>query len=483
MDAPRVLPDAPIASLDDYVSGGGGQGYDTALSLTPDEVIAIVSDSGLRGRGGAGFPTGTKWRSVADSAPQDGATYLVCNAAEGEPGTYKDRSLMARNPYAIIEGMLIGLYAIGAERAFIGVKQRFDTEVARLIDARDAMAAAGWERADDVRVVPGPDEYLFGEESAMIEVIEGKLPLPRILPPYMTGLFATMNAPNPTVVNNAESLSHVAHILRNGSDWFRETGTTEAPGTMVFTVIGDVDRPGVYELPLGTPIRVLVSELAGADDILAVYSGTSNSVFTADVLELPMDFDSFAEAGTGLGSGGFMVYDTSRDIVQVCATLARFLAIESCGQCLACKLGTAEMFDRLDRLAAGHGSMDDLAEIRERTVTVTDQNRCYLPVGAALVVRSTLDVFNDDFERRARGQDGSFHPAAAIDVPKIESIDPDTGEVVLDRNYWRKRSDWSYAPDVAEVPDPSGAETPADVPSPAGAAAGTDRPPSTDEDV
>ena len=437
----RVLPSEPIASLADYVAAGGGEGLATALALEPGEVITLVAESGVRGRGGAGFPTGTKWGSVRDAA-EDTPVYLVCNAAEGEPGTYKDRSLMSRNPYGLLEGMLIGLHAIGATAGYIGVKARFEHEVNRLVEARDAMVDAGWQRAADVRIVPGPDEYLFGEESAMLEVIEGKLPMPRILPPYQTGLFATMAQPNPTVVNNAETLSHVTQILRHGPDWFRELGTVESPGTMVFTVIGDVARPGVYELPLGTPIRALVCELAGADDILAVYSGTSNSVFTDDVLDLPMDFDSFAEAGTGLGSGGFMVYDSSRDIVQVCATLARFLAVESCGQCLACKLGTGEMYERLDRLVRGEGTHEDIAEIRARTQTVTDQNRCYLPVGAALVVRSTIDRFADAFEAHVgRATD----PAVAVGVPKIESLD-DGGGVVLDSTYERKRSDWSYAP-------------------------------------
>ena len=276
----------------------------------------------------------------------------------------------------------------------------------------------------------------------MLEVIEGKLPMPRILPPYQTGLFATMQQLNPTVVNNVETLSHVTQIVRHGPEWFAGVGTVESPGTMVFTVIGDVARPGVYELPLGTPIRALVCDLAGAEDIQAVYSGTSNSVFTDDLLDLPMDFDSFAEAGTGLGSGGFMVYDSSRDIVQVCAMLARFLAIESCGQCLACKLGTADIHDRLDRLVRGEGDDGDIAEIRKRTETVTDQNRCYLPVGAALLVRSTVDAFADAF---AAHVGVASDPGVAVSVPKIASIADD--EVVLDPTYDRKRADWSYDPE------------------------------------
>jgi NADH:ubiquinone oxidoreductase subunit F (NADH-binding) len=436
----RVLPAKPYTTYDNYLAAGGGEGYRTAAELTPDEVIEVVAASGLRGRGGAGFPTGTKWRSIVDAAG-DAPVYLVCNAAEGEPATYKDRVLLARNPFGVIEGMLIAMHAVGAERAFVGIKQRFD-EVARIIEARDAFVAGGFDRAADIRVVPGPDEYLFGEESAMLEVIEGKLPLPRILPPYQTGLFATMRQLNPTVVNNVETYSHVTQILREGADWFRAIGTTEAPGTMVFTILGDVAHPGIYELPLGTSMRTLVVDLAGAHDIQAIYPGTSNSVITPDLLDLPMDFDSFAEAGTGLGSAGLAVYDTSRDIVQVCATLARFLAVESCGQCLACKLGTADMFERLDRLVAGEGTEGDIAEIRKRTETVTDLNRCYLPVGAALLIRSTLDQFADAFHAHV-GQPSD--PAIAVAVPKITSWDAQQGVFLLDPDYHRKRSDWSYA--------------------------------------
>jgi NADH-quinone oxidoreductase subunit F len=440
-----LLADEPVADLADHLQRGGGTGLETALAMDPDDVIEVVRASGLRGRGGAGFPTGVKWRSVRAAAADTGSTaYAVCNGAEGEPGTYKDRTLLARDPYQLLEGMCIALHAVGAAAGFLALKERFTAEVARVVAARDELAAAGWAGADRIRIVPGPDEYLFGEEKAMLEVIEGKLPMPRILPPYEQGLFATMAAPNPTVVNNVETLSHVTHILARGVDAFRARGTQESPGTMVFTVIGDVANAGVYELPLGTPLRTLLCDIAGAEDIQAVYSGTSNAVITPDLLDLPMDFDSFAEAGTGLGSGGFVVYDSSRDIVQVVATLARFLAVESCGQCLACKLGTMELFTRLDRLVTGAGTATDIEEIRKRTLSVTDGNRCYLPVGAALVIRSALDAFPDAFTARIGNPSP---PEVAVAVPKITAIDHASGEVTLDPEYHRKRTDWSYAPE------------------------------------
>ena len=438
----RLLSDEPIADLDAYLLGGGGAGLNAATDRAPSDVIDEVDAAGLRGRGGAGFPTGRKWRSVVEAANEDGApVYIVANGAEGEPGTYKDRVLLERNPYLFVEGLLIARHAVGAQRAYVGIKSRFTRPLQRLRDALEQVQQAGWPGAELVEIVAGPDAYLFGEEKAMLEVIEGKLPLPRILPPYQTGLFATMSRSNPTVVNNIESLAHVATILRHGADWFREVGTDSSPGTMIFTVTGDVGAPGVHELPLGTPLRALL-DITDAGDVLAIYSGTSNAVITPEMLDTPLGFDEMAAIDTGLGSGGFVVYDTDRCIVKVTATLSRFLALESCGQCLACKLGTAEIFDRLDALVRGEGTHADIDEVRRRTETVTDQNRCYLPVGAALVVRSTIDTFADAFAAHVgRASD----PAVAVPVPKISALDPPTGRVEFDPDYDRKRSDWSYA--------------------------------------
>ncbi|HUG83196.1 MAG TPA: NADH-ubiquinone oxidoreductase-F iron-sulfur binding region domain-containing protein [Euzebya sp.] len=437
-----LLPDAPITSLDGYEAAGGGEGLWAALEREPAEVVAEVSRSGLRGRGGAGFPTGVKWRSIVQAGVDaDCPVYLVCNGAEGEPGTYKDRALFAQNPYQLLEGVLIALHALGAETAFIGIKERFTAERQGLSDAHAQMRGAGWEGIERVQVVAGPDEYLFGEEKAMLEVIEGKLPLPRILPPFMTGLFATMDRPNPTAVNNVETLSHVPHILAKGATWFRRWGTEEAPGTMLFTVIGDVQRPGVHELAMGTSLRTLLVDIAGASDIKAIYSGVSNAVIMPGLLDLPMDFESFKEAGTGLGSGGFIVYDSSHCMVRVAATLAHFLAIESCGQCLACKLGTAEIASRLTSIDRGEGSGTDIDQILDRSVTVTDLARCGLPVGAQ-VLRTTIQAFREEFIAHLGQPCPSTAPAV---VPKIEHLDTATGAVVLDHDYHRKRDDWSYA--------------------------------------
>jgi NADH-quinone oxidoreductase subunit F len=449
-----ILPELSIASFAAYAANGGGAGIARASELEPAAIVEEVRRSGLRGRGGAGFPTGVKWASVVDAAA-DEPVYLVCNAAEGEPGTYKDRVLMARNPYQLVEGVLIAARAVGARRSYIATKERFTEEAQRLEEAIAAAREQGWPGADSLELVLGPDEYLFGEESALLEVVEGKLPLPRILPPYQSGLFAGAGAMNPTVVNNVETLSHVTQILGRGAEAFRSVGTEEAPGTMVFTVVGDVANPGIYELPLGTSLRTLLCDIAAGEDVKAVISGVSNPIITAELLDLPMDFDSLTEAGAGLGSGGFMVYDTSRDMVQVTAVLARFLAIESCGQCPPCKLGTGDIYERLDRLVNGTGTAADIAAIRTRTATVTDANRCYLPVGAALLVRSALEEFAAEFDARIGTPSP---PDVAVPVPKIVHIDTDDGAVSYDHEYYRKRSDWSYAD--AEVHGPAAVERP-----------------------
>ncbi|MDP8928357.1 MAG: SLBB domain-containing protein [Actinomycetota bacterium] len=440
----RLLPDTPVTDIDEYLGLGGGAGLAAALQAAPEQLVSAVRASGLRGRGGAGFPTGTKWASVVTTAREvGGPVYLVVNGAEGEPGTYKDRALLTLNPFQVVEGALIALHATGAQAAYVGIKERSTSAERGLAPALGAVREAGWSGAERVEVALGPDEYLFGEEKAMLEVIEGKLPMPRILPPYEQGLFATMASPNPTIVNNVETLANVPGIIARGPEWFRQVGTETSPGTMIFTVVGDVENPGVYELPLGTPLSTLLVDVAGANDIKAVYSGTSNSVITPDLLEVPLGFDETAKAGIGLGSGGFIVYDQSHCIVRVAAALSHFLMIESCGQCLACKLGTTAITELLNKIDRGDGEDDDLDALLQRCTTVTDANRCYLPVGEQLTVGSTLHAFIDEFSAHI----GRTCPSARKAViPKIEHLDHATGEVRFDPDYHRKRPDWSYAP-------------------------------------
>ena len=439
----RLLPPTPARSLDDHLASSGGQGLERALGMEPDEVTDLIDASGLRGRGGAGFPTAKKWRGVRETAEHAGGRLsLVANAAEGEPGTYKDRLLIEQQPYAFLEGICIALHATGAEQAYIGIKDRFTTQVERLRGALDDVISAGWSGAERIEIVTGPDLYLFGEETGMLEVIEGKLPMPRIVKPFEAGLNATTTVPNPTIVNNVETLSHVGRIVAHGPDWFREAGTEATPGTMLFTVVGDVGNPGVYELTLGTPLRTLLEDIAGATDIKAVYSGVSTAVITPDHLDVPLCFDAMQEAGVGLGSGGFIVYDESRSIVDVLSVLVNFLAVESCGQCNACKLGNMEMSDVLKAAQRAEATQTDLERMLKRNQTVTDQNRCYLPVGAQLVVGSTVQAFADEFAGTV--ERGETTPAD-LPTPLIEHIDEDSGEVTYHPRYPLKQSDWSYA--------------------------------------
>ncbi|MTV25080.1 NADH ubiquinone oxidoreductase [Nitriliruptoraceae bacterium ZYF776] len=443
VDTDRLLPAEPVTRLADHLAQGGGAGLERALAMTPDEVVAEVADAGLRGRGGAGFPTGRKWASVRETvAALGGAPTLVANGAEGEPGTYKDRVLLEQQPYAFLEGVCIALHATGAERAHVATKAKFTRPVERLTAALEEIRAAGWPGADRIEVTLGPDSYLFGEETGMLEVIEGNLPLPRTVRPYEEGLHRTPTHPNPTVVNNVETLSHVGHILREGADWFRQAGTTSSPGTMLFTVVGDVANPGVYELALGTPLRTLLVDIAGADDVKAVYSGVSNTVLTADQLDVALGFDELREIGSGMGSGGFIVYDSTRHIADVLAVLLNFLAVESCGQCNPCKLGNTEMAEILASVQRGEATPADLERLLRRSHTVTDDNRCFLPVGSQLVVASTVSAFVDELV--ATVERGEPTPAD-LPTPLIEHIDERTGTVTYHGRYHLKQLDWSYA--------------------------------------
>src|SRR5438094_5439367 len=275
-----ALLDLAPGSFEEYVAAGGGRGFERALGAWPEAVIEEVARSGLRGRGGAGFPTGEKWRSVRTVGA--GPRFAVCNAAEGEPATFKDRTLLRTNPYQVLEGLAIAAHAVGAERAFVGLKEAFVPETEALARALKEMQAADALGSIPIEIVLGPDLYLFGEETGLEEVIEERPPLPRTVRPFIQGLFATPPNDNPTLVNNVETLANVPHILAEGPGWLRANGTDTSPGTMIFTVCGDVQREGVFELPMGTPFRHLVEDRAGGPaegrSFKAFFPGSSNTV-------------------------------------------------------------------------------------------------------------------------------------------------------------------------------------------------------------
>ena len=438
-----LLDQAP-RSLDEYVAAGGGVGLDVALGASPEAVIDEIGKSGLRGRGGAGFPTAEKWRSIRVTGT--GARFAVCNGAEGEPATFKDRSLLRTNPYQVLEGLAIAAYAVGAERAYIGIKEAFTQEVQAVSRALQEMEEAGALGEIPVQVVLGPDLYLFGEETGLEEVIEGRLPLPRIARPFMLGLFAQPPNDDPTLVNNVETLANVPHILAEGADWLRSNGTDASPGTMVFTVCGDVQREGVFELPLGTPLRYLVEDLAGGPpegrSIKAIFPGSSNTVLAPSELDTPMDFDSLRQVGSGLGAAGFDVFDDSACVVKAAYLYSRFLAVESCGQCPACKFGTGQVTELLAEVEAKGASDQAIEAVLVRARGSTDGQKCALPTGESLLIQSLVQVFADEF----RGHEGGTCPLPReLVFHKIVDWDAAAGRFVYDEHYASKQTDWTYS--------------------------------------
>ena len=390
----------PIRSLKEYREKGGMVGLNKARAMSPKEVIALVKKSGLRGRGGAGFPTAVKWEGLAnDSSP---TKYTVCNGSEGEPGTFKDRYLIRKNPYQLLEGILIAAYAVSAKQAFIGLKAKFTPEVKRVKEALSEMEKSGLVSPGYIQVVLGPDDYLFGEEKALLEVIDGRGAMPRIMPPYMQGVHYTPTDYNPTAVNNVETMSNLPNILAKGAQWFRAIGTADTPGTIIFTLCGDVKHPGVYELPMGTKLRVLLEKIGGGPSgkypIKAVFSGVANRVITPDQFDTPLDFGSMRNAATGLGSGGFIVYDESVCMVKVALRFSGFLAAESCGQCIPCNSGCRTITTFLQKIENGKGTPPDIVRILMECGKVTNQTRCFLPAEESALVSSVVNKFRKEFD-------------------------------------------------------------------------------------
>jgi len=455
-----LLPARPFRSYLEYLEASGGSAIPAARAMAPEELVAELSRSGLRGRGGAGFPTGAKWRSVREHPCP--TKYVVCNAAEGEPGTFKDRFLLRRNPYATLEGMRIAAHAIGATRGYLALKGSFTRELARVRGALEEMKAQLDGFA--IEVVEGPEEYLFGEEKALLNVIEGEGPLPREAdnPPYEVGLFATPGSPNPALVNNAESYAHVPGILRNGAAWFREVGTSDTPGTVIFTVSGDVERPGVYEREAGITLRELIFDVAGGlgegRSLKAILCGVSAAPIGPDHLDTPADFGHLAAIGAGLGSAGFVVYDDRRNLARVAQAVARFLYVESCNQCSACKTNLGLASAALDELAGHDGgtspasggvAASDLADRAAFSARHAPQaNRCYLPVQGSIVIPGIVKRFREDFAGAAL--------AGEILIPKMVDFDEECGVFSYDDDQPRKLPSWTYrAAPPSHLPPPA----------------------------
>ena len=399
-------------SLKDYEARGGYQalrkvlGKDGGEGLTQDQIIAIIKESGLRGRGGAGFPTGLKWSFMPRQFPGD--KFLVCNSDEGEPGTCKDREILMHNPHIVIEGMAIGAFAIGASRGYNYIHgeifQVYERFQAALQEAREA-GYIGQNIMDsnfsfELNAHHGFGAYICGEETALLESIEGKKGQPRFKPPFPAsfGLYG-----RPTIINNTETFSAVPWIIRNGGQAYLECGKPNNGGTKIFSVSGDVERPGNYEIPLGTPFSVLL-ELAGGvrsgRQLKAVIPGGSSSpVLPASIImDCTMDYDSIAKAGSMLGSGAVIVMDDTRCMVKSLQRLSYFYMHESCGQCTPCREGTGWLWRVVDRIENGKGRPADMDLLDSVAGNIMGRTICALGDAAAMPVRAMLKHFRPDFE-------------------------------------------------------------------------------------
>jgi NADH-quinone oxidoreductase subunit F len=397
----------PLAYAD-YLVSGGYQGWARARSLAPSEVLDVVRQSGLLGRGGAGFSTARKWEMVSGRpAPQK---YLVCNAAEDEPGTFKDRYLLRDNPHQLLEGVLIAAWAVSARVAYIYINGHYTEEIAfmerAIEEAGDYFHAIPGDPAShklvEVKVVKSPGTYVAGEETAVLEVIEGRVAAPRQKPPYYpaaSGLFGM-----PTAVNNAETLANLPYILRNGPDAFRSVGAGAAgSGTLIFTLTGDVCRPGIYERPLGTSLRELIEvDGGGVKDghrLKAFFpGGPSNTILTADAIDTPLDYPSLRKAGSGLGTGAVIVFSEAACMVKVAIEYGRFFARESCGQCPPCVLGLKHLSETMEKIEAGGGNEKDVRQVEQICGMIKGRGYCYLLTGAAIAVESIFRHFKHEFD-------------------------------------------------------------------------------------
>jgi NADH-quinone oxidoreductase subunit F len=394
------------ASIDTYIEGGGYEAARKALGMKWEEIIQMVKDSELRGRGGAGFPTGSKWSFVPRNAPRP--TYLLCNADEAEPGTFKDRVIIEKDPHLLIEGMIIAAFAIGSNpMAYIYIRGEFHygstVLVKALEEAREKgflgknIFGSGWDF--DITVHRGAGAYICGEETGLIESIEGHRGQPRVKPPFpaVVGAFG-----GPTVVQNVETLACVPLIVKNGPDWFKSFGEPKNTGPKLYCVSGNISKPGVYEFPMGVNLKELLFEHAGGipngRQLKAVIpGGASAPMLKPDEIDLPLNFDAVMKAGSMLGSAAIIVLDDSVCIVDAVWRLSKFFAHESCGQCTPCREGTNWMESILDRLERGEGRQQDADLLLDMADNIGGKSLCALGDAAIGPVISSVKKFRDEY--------------------------------------------------------------------------------------
>ena len=412
--------------IDAYIKVGGYEAWKKCVKeLTPAQVVQELKTSGLRGRGGAGFPTGVKWDKVLNHRVKE--RYFVCNAGEHEPGTFKDRHLLKTIPHQLIEGCLIASRTAQAKASFIYVNHEYEEERENLKKALAQAKERGFVGKNilgsgidiDLQVFEGHGSYVAGEETAMLESMQGRPAMPRQKPPFYPtdyGLYG-----KPTLVNNVETLCNVPRILHKGAAWFTQVGTEKCPGTMMFSLSGAVNRPGVYEMPMGVTMRELIERcgggVPGGRNIKAVFpGGPAFSMVTADQLDLPMDFDSLKKAGTGLGSAGVIVVDDATCMVRQTLKFSNFFKGESCGQCPPCRMGTINLATLMTKIEAGEGTQKDLDSLLQLCGFVKGTGYCTLVTGAAVLVQSSVKLFRHEFEDHIRLQRCPFpsSPAEAV---------------------------------------------------------------------
>ena len=418
---PFIATDGPVLStrfkdiegtwFDKYVAAGGYVAAKTALvSMTPQQIIDEVSRANLRGLGGAGFPTAKKWSFIPKASPK--AKYLVVNADEGEPGTFKDRYILERDPHALLEGMIIAAYAIGSHRAYVYIRGEYFRSTQRFSRAVEEAYARGWLGKNiqgsgfdlDVVIHRGAGAYICGEETALLTSLEGGKGFPRLKPPFpaISGLFQC-----PTIVNNVETLACVPFILREGAERFAGLGTPKQGGTRLFSVCGHVNRPGLYEAPVGVTLRELIDSYAqgvtrGRKLKAVVPGGISAKVLTAEEIDVRMDFDSLQAAGTMAGSGGVIVMDDTTCMLEALQSAAKFFAHESCGQCSPCREGTGWIHRIMRRISSGGGRLQDLDELLAIARDMEGKTICVFADAAAWPVQSYITKFRAEFEEHIR---------------------------------------------------------------------------------
>ncbi len=419
--AGRIVP----TDFDDYVANGGYEGLKKALAMTPEEVVATVKISGLRGRGGGGFPTGTKWSFLA--AKQADEKILICNADEGDPGAFMDRSLMESVPHQVLEGMLIAAHATGATKLFIYCRAEYPMAIKHL----NIAIAQIYEhklniingRTLEIIIKEGAGAFVCGEETALIASLEGQRGTPRFRPPFPTD---SGYKQFPTMINNVETYGNVPVIFREGAEAYASVGTEGSKGTKIFALAGDLKNPGLVEVPMGITLREIVFEIGGADPatVKAVQTGgPSGGCIPVELFDTPVDYDSLKQLGAIMGSGGMIVIGKDRCMVETARYFLDFTHRESCGKCTFCRVGTTRMFETLERIVAGKGTMDDIALLEDLGPKIKAGSLCGLGQTAPNPVLATLRYYRHEYEAHVKDhQCEALQCSALVDLKLDRSL-------------------------------------------------------------